>query len=89
MVSRCERTGVYPWTVDFLIGGGIGMDESEQLLMTNRFESKTLSHELKCYTLGLKNELKRLPRSKKRTKKYFILIRHLVLNELTVFIKLL
>ena len=47
MVSRCERTGVYPWTVD--LGGGIGMDESEQLLMTNRFESKTLSHELKRY----------------------------------------
>lgn len=47
MVSRRERTGVYPWTVD--VGGGIGMDESEQLLMANRFESKTLSHELKCY----------------------------------------
>lgn len=47
MVSRRERTGVYPWTVD--VGEGIGVDESEQLLMANRFESKTLYNELKSY----------------------------------------
>lgn len=52
MVSRRERTGVYPSTVD--VGGGIGVDESEKLLMANRFESKTLFHELKSYRSHLR-----------------------------------